>query len=138
MNYTDFKDPGSIEKPGPIGRMIRIFFGIFCFYFLYVVIIGYDEIFRADFPADFTFWLGVLLCLKSIHHVFNIGFGFHWGKWPQRIYLVLGFGAVVFSYVQNGTFWGPEVGVVVFGLLFLVLVTLAPSMILSGIIATPG
>ena len=138
MSSTEFKDPGTIGKPGPIGRVVRVLGGIFYFYFLYMTIKGYNGIVSPNFPASFSLWLGVLFCLYAIPHVLNIGLGFNWGKWPRWMYLVLGFGVVVFTYVQYGTLWGPEIGVLVFGLLFFVLITLAPAMVLSGIGATPG
>ena len=36
MSSTEFKDPGTIGKPGPIGRVVRVLGGIFYFYFDYM------------------------------------------------------------------------------------------------------
>ena len=138
MNRTEFEEAGSLKKPGPIGRWLRILSGVLCFYFLYMVGRGYSGIVSTEFPAAITLWLGVLFCLYGIPHVLNIGFGLNWGKWPRWVFVVIAVVAVAFSYFQNRTLWGPEVGLMIFSLLVFVLATLAPSFVLSGMIATPG
>lgn len=138
MSQTEFKKAGSMDKPGPVGRWARVLSGLLCVYFLYSVVAGYPGIVSTEFPVVFSLWIGVLFCLHGLPHVLKIGFGFHFGKWPRWFWLVIVAGTVAFSFFERGTLWGPEVGLAVFVLVFFVLVMLAPALVLSGIIATPG
>jgi hypothetical protein len=61
MATTDLKldEPGSLPKPGPVGRMFRLLFGLLC-------------------------WNGILPGLFLISCVINIGYSRSWGK-SQRL-----------------------------------------------------
>ena len=138
MNETQFEEPGSLERPGPIGRIVRIVAGILCVYFLFLVVKGQAGMMGADVPTDARVWIGAVLCLYGLPHIFNIGYGRNWGGWPRWVTLLLALGAVAFSTFQHDSLWGPEPGLIVFVLLGFVLINLGPSFVLSGILATPG
>ena len=138
MGETEFRSAGSLQKPGPIGRSVRITTGLLCFYLLYQTIQGYTGIVSSEFPAVVSLWLGVLFCFHGLPHILNVGYARNWGMWPRWGSLGIALVASALSYLQKGSFWGPEIGLVVFLLMFFVLVHLAPTLTLAGIIATPG
>ncbi len=70
----DFVESGSLEKPGPIGRIFRLLLGIFCLY-------GVNEIVRVTlfYVADPigqlpAMSLMILVAICVFNYVVNIGY----------------------------------------------------------------
>ena len=70
----DLVEPGTLEKPGPIGRTLRLALGVFCLYGL-IEIVRIAPAFVTDpigFLPGLSLMLLVALCI--FNYVVNIGF----------------------------------------------------------------
>ena len=129
-----FEKPGILQRPGPIGRAVRIVFGIGATYFLTEVLTSYSGIVRVGLPRSISLFFGIVFTFYFLPDVINIGFTRRWGRKPQLVVIVLAVTAAVFDQVHYGFFWGPELGLLVFVLLAYVLTHLSLSFILAGIL----
>ena len=134
----DFKPAGSISRPGPIGRLARIGFGVLTLFGLVRVLGATDYLWVNGVPINLTFALGAAFCVYAIPPVVNIAYGVSWGG-TLRIAVL---GAICLAAAAGWVFHrdplGPYAGVTVGAVMVLVLVQLGPSLILSGILAVPG
>jgi hypothetical protein len=134
---TEFKEPGTFPKPGPFGRLVRIFAGLFLIYFFIETLTGYKGYVAYSLPGG-TWWIGAAASFYFLSDIVNIGFARSWGRWPQAVALLLALGAVVFDLFQYGNIWGPPLGLLIYILMVFVLGALGPSFLLAAILAVPG
>lgn len=134
---TQFQAAGSIQRPGPVGRWIRIFSGVANFAILTWIIIGGSALLGSDLPSP-GWWVAIASAFFLLPYVINIGFTRAWGRWPQLVIVLLGVAAAFASFVQSGSFWGPPLGLLIFTFLLYVFGHLGVSFILAGTLATPG
>ena len=133
-----FEKPGSLPKPGPIGRMVRIVSGCVLLYFFIVTLTSFENYFSLTVPKHPLMWLGVALSFYFLAYVVNVGFTITWGRWLQLIMVAAVLATVVLNLSIYGSFWGPPLGLLVFVLLAYVTGHLGVSFILAGILANPG
>ncbi len=79
---TSYQQPGTLAKPGPIGRIMRLVFGLGSFYALYQAI-AYREYLMKDTLPNSSWWPVLVLALLVFPYVINLGWGRSWGRWPQ-------------------------------------------------------
>ncbi len=141
MNQSDpleFVDPGTLLRPGPVGRVVRLGMGVFCLYALYHVTRNYESVVAAPISAlpQLAIMSGVCLCI--INYVVNIGFSKSWGRWPA--YASLGgfviLGAVAFSV--DGSANSAILGLPFLAWLIYFYGHLGASFVIASLIATPG
>lgn len=135
---TTFEKPGSLQKPGPIGRAIRIGLGCGFLYLFILTIAKFTHYVSSDIPRQPMIWFGVALCLFFLADVVNVGFSRSWGRWPQFIAFLLALAAIAFDLLKYGSPWGPPLGLLVFVLLVYVTGYLGLSFILAAVLAVPG
>jgi len=84
MATTDLKldEPGSLTKPGPVGRVVRLAFGILCIWYVMGLLDVAASLITDDGNVRALVWNGLLPGLFLISYVVNIGFSRAWGKWP--------------------------------------------------------
>jgi hypothetical protein len=133
-----FEKPGSLPKPGPIGRMVRIVSGCALLYFFIVTLTNFGNYIGLTVPKHPLMWLGVALSFYFLAYVVNVGFTITWGRWLQLITVLVAMASVVLDLSVYGSFWGPPLGLLVFVLLAYVTGHLGLSFILAGLLATPG
>ena len=138
MTIGKFERPGTLPKPGPIGRAVRILGGILFLGLFILTVTSYTEIVSSDVPTFWFFWSGVAFSILVFSHQVNLGFNRICGWWPQVIVVLLAVAAVVFNLLQDGSFWGPPLGLLVFLLLALVTGQIGLSLILAASLAVPG
>lgn len=87
MATTDLKldEPGSLPRPGPIGRLVRLGFGLLCLGYVYELIQLREILINDAGRIQTAVWNGVLVGLFLISYVINIGFSRAWKKWPAFI-----------------------------------------------------
>ena len=140
MASTDLKleEPGTLPKPGPIGRIARIVFGLLCVSYVTSLFAAWDNLIADDGHIRSVVWNGVIPGLFLISYVVNIGFSRAWRTRPAlvsavAIAAVAGIGFVIHGRIDTEilaqTTWVWEV--YVFGHLGL-------AFLVSGIIGTPG
>lgn len=138
MTTRKFEGPGTIERPGPVGRLVRILAGIWFFGWFFRNLIIYTKLVSLVVPTHPMLWFGVAASFYFLAEVVNAGFNRAWGRWPQLVVGLLALAAMLFDLALYGSVWGPPLGLLVFLLLVYVSGHLALSFIAAGISATPG
>lgn len=84
MATTDLKlnEPGTLTRPGPIGRGVRLVFGALCLWYVAGLIDISSDLFDVTGNIRPIIWNGILPGLFLISYVINIGFSRPWRKWP--------------------------------------------------------
>ncbi len=138
MTIGKFERPGTLPKPGPIGRAVRILGGIFFLGLFILTVTSYTEIVSSDVPTSPMLWIGVASIFLFVGYLVNVGFTLNWGLWPQAILILLAVGAVVLDLSIYGSFWAPPLGLLVFLLLAFLAGQVGLSLILAASLAVPG
>lgn len=129
---------GTLERPGPVGRTVRLLLGLVCLYVLYDIAEYRSGIVSTPLTTLPNLLLALLVALWLFNYVVNIGFSRSWGRRPVLWTLALlitfaGLSLLVFGSADHPLFGAP---------LFLVLAYfyahLGLSFVLAAAIATPG
>jgi hypothetical protein len=136
---TDFKSAGTLSKPRPIGRLVRLAFGIGCAYFVFATLYFSGDLFAStSVPKHLGLWSGFAGGFFLMPHVVNIGFGTSWRRRPQIAVGVLVAAALAVDLAMYGRVWAPPLAVVMIAWSVYVFTHLGISFLLSAVIATPG
>ena len=140
MATTDLRldEPGSLPRPGPLGRLVRFGFGGACLWYVYGLSQVSGDLVNDSGSIRPVVWNGILIGLFLISYVVNIGFSRAWKKWPAFISagvfaLIAGIGyltagTVETSFLARGV-WVWEV---------YLFSHLGFAFIIAGVIGTPG
>mgnify|MGYP001817836665 CR=1 FL=1 len=135
MNDTfRFDEPGSIAKPGLIGRIVRLSLGALCLWLVWQLATGSD-------PMDLynpSFWVMAAFGFMLAPYVVNIGFGVKWGAWPRLISALLILGSAVASFAATGSFLATPLWATAAIWMAYIYGHLGVSFVLSALLATPG
>ncbi len=140
MATTDLKldEPGSLPKPGPIGRAVRLLFGLVCLYYVVGLIQVSDSLIGSDGHIKAIVWNGVLVGLILISYVINIGYSRSWKKWPAAasagIFIVI----AGYGYLAVGAIETNELARTVWVWELYLFSHLGGAFLLAGVIGTPG
>ncbi len=140
MATTDLKldEPGSLPRPGPIGRSARLAFGALCLSYVVALVDVSGDLITDDGQIRSVVWNGILIGLFLVSYVINIGFSRAWKKWPALFstsaFLVVG----VIGYMNEGTVETTLLAHIVWGWELYVFSHLGMAFIISALIATPG
>lgn len=129
---------GSLERPGPIGRMVRLALGIVCTYVLYDVIRYREDIIATPVSLLPNLTVMVLAAILIVNYVVNIGFGRSFGRWPSYVSIGVLLFFAVNAWLAFGTPDHPLPGTVLWIWLVYFYSHLGASFVLAAIIATPG
>ena len=82
MATTDLHldEPGSLPRPGPIGRAARFLFGSLCLWYVKGLIDVATDLRTGDGQIISVVWNGILFGLILISYIINIGFSRAWKK----------------------------------------------------------
>jgi hypothetical protein len=137
---TDLKltSAGSLPKPGPIGRIVRLGFGVFCL--LYVLELwglrGHPMTASGQIPS--LLWNGAIFGVFLVSYVVNIGFSQSWKKWPA-IFSILGLAGVAgISKILYGDYESVLTAYALFIWLFYIFTHLGLAFVLAAVLGTPG
>ena len=140
MATTDLKldEPGSLPKPGPVGRVVRLLFGLLCLWYVSELLAAAGSLIASNGHIRPLVWNGILPGLFLISYVVNIGFSRSWGKMPAIVSAFFLAIAALLSYMSSGS-----VDTILFAraawIWVLYLFThLGLSFVLSAAIGTPG
>jgi len=140
MASTDLTldEQGTLPKPGPVGRLVRLAFGLLCIYYIYSLWTVRGFLPAADGSLQPLLWNGVVLGLILVSYVVNIGFSRPWKKRPALTSVGLLLGAAGMNYLSSGTLEGPITAMVLSIWLLYVFGHLGLAFLLSAVIGTPG
>ena len=87
MATTDLKldDPGSLPRPGPVGRLARLGFGVLCLWYVYGLIKVYGDLIAADGSIQLVIGNGIIFGLFLVSYVVNIGYSRAWKSGRQSL-----------------------------------------------------
>lgn len=135
---TIYQQPGSLPRPGVIGRAVRLAFGVACLY-LVISIIRVGPVRIADqFPNISWLWGWAIAAFYVFSYVINIGFTRSWGRKPQIVLIGVAAAVSVASMLLNGEPFATPLGWFVVVWLLYVYGHLALSFVLAAVLATPG
>jgi len=131
-------DEGSLERPGPVGRIIRLALGIACLYAIHELLLYNQAIMNTPISVLPNFALLVFVAILIINYVVNIGFGRSWRRWPSFVSVAIMLILAGVSWLMFGTPDHALLGIVLWVWLIYFFAHLGLSFVLSAIIATPG
>lgn len=140
MATTDLKldEPGSLSRPGPIGRTVRFAFGLLCLWYIVSLIKLAGNLINGDGHIRPIIWNGIIIGLFLISYVVNIGFSRAWKKWPAIISASIFLLTAGIGYITQGSFETSLLAHVVRGWELYLFSHLGLAFILSGIIGSAG
>jgi len=140
MATTDLKldDPGSLPKPGPIGRVVRLAFGLLCFVYVRELLVIAGDLVASDERIGSVLWNGILPSLFLISYVINIGFSRSWGKMPAIVSACLLAAAAIFGYLSSGNAESVFLARILWIWELYLFSHLGLSFVLSAVLGTPG
>lgn len=133
---TYYVEPGTLARPGPIGRGVRLVFALACFYAVAQVIVHGEHLLEPTPPTGWV--MPIAIALLVFPYVVNLGWGRSWGRWPQVANIVAILLAVVTTFVLSGRLWGVVPGTLVAVWLLYTFGHLGMSFLVAAVIATPG
>ncbi len=131
-------EQGSLERPGPIGRLVRLALGLACAYALHELVLYRVSIISTPVSVLPNFSVMVLAAILIINYVVNIGFGRSFGRWPSYISIAAALLLAALSWVAFGTPDHPVLGTALWIWLGYFYLHLGVSFVLAAAIATPG
>jgi hypothetical protein len=131
-------EEGSLERPGPVGRLARLGLGGACMYALYVLLLHHQSIIQRPVSVIPNIAVIVFAAIFIINYVVNIGFGKSFGRWPSYLSLAAGGALAGLGWLLFDTPDHPLLGVGLWFWLVYFYAHLGISFLLAAIIATPG
>jgi len=129
MATTDLKldEPGSLPRPGPVGRIVRLAFGAMCAWYVQGLIDVASQLMDSTGHIRSFIWNGTAVGLFLISYVINIGYSRSWKKWPAII------SAAFFGVLETDL-----LACAMWVWTFYLFTHLGVAFLISGVIATPG
>ncbi len=140
MATTDLvlDEPGSLPKPGPIGRLVRLVFGIASLWYVVDLYDFSDRLLRSDGHIRSVVWNGIVPGLFLISYVINIGFSRAWKKRPAIISAVIFMAIAGYGYVMQGAMETELLARAIWSWEMYLFSHLGVAFVLSALLATPG
>lgn len=140
MATTDLRldEPGTLVRPGPIGRGVRLFFGVICIWYVAGLIDIANDLIDSNGNIRPIIWNGILPGVFLISYVINIGYSRHWRKWPAIVSVGVLIALAGFGYASSGSVETRLLARVTWLWELYLFAHLGLSFILSGLIGTPG
>lgn len=140
MATTDLKldEPGSLPKPGPIGRLVRLAFGSLCIWYVASLIQMTGNLLDSDGHIRSVIWNGMIIGLFLVSYVVNIGFSKAWKKWPALITVGIFLLTASVGYLTQGSVETKLLAQVIWGWELYVFSHLGLAFVVSGVIGSAG
>lgn len=140
MPTTDLnlESPGTLRRPGPIGRAVRLLLGVACLYYVAGLVDVAGSLMTQDGRIRSVIWNGMLPGLLLVSYVVNIGYSRDWRIWPAIASGVAFVIVAVFGFLLAGN---PETQLLARSVWlweFYVFSHLGAAFVLASLIGTPG
>ncbi len=129
-----FDKPGTLDKPGPIGRVVRLSIATLCLWAVWQLAV-FSGVGALRSPS---WWLAAGFALWLAPYVVNIGFGVKWGAWPRVISLALAAAGAIAAYLIAGNVLATPFYLTLNIWMLYIFTHLGLSFALSAVLATPG
>lgn len=101
---THFEEPGSLPRPGVVGRIARFLAGLILLGGSYTMLTDGRSLFSLTVaPRSWTFWLFVVIAFHITPYVVNIGFGKNWRRLPQGVIALAAGVLIAIDFAAYGT-----------------------------------
>ena len=134
----DLVAPGSLSKPGPIGRLVRLLLGVLCLYALWGLISIAPDFVGNPVGLLPNLGLMILFALCIFNYVVNIGFSKDWHRYPLILSLIFLLAVATVGYLFTGDAGTDLLGVTVLLWLGYFYTHLGISFLLAAALTTPG
>ena len=87
---TKFEGYGTLKKPGPVGRIVRLAFGVWLLSWTYTILTDDPRgMVDTTAPRHWMLWAGAAVAFWVTPYVINIGFTRSWRRRPQYVLAAL-------------------------------------------------
>ncbi len=140
MATTDLKleECGTLPKPGPVGRLVRLLFGAVCLYYVYGLWRVRGNLITSEGSIEPLLWNGVIIGLVLISYVVNIGFSRSWRKWPAAVSAAILMSFALTGYLQAGQLETPKLAHAIHIWELYIFSHLGLAFVMAALIGTPG
>lgn len=137
---TDLKldAPGTLPRPGPVGRLTRLVFGLLCLYYVYGLIMNAGDLVSQSGGIRPIVWNGVIPGLFLVSYVINIGFSRAWKKWPAIVSAIVLAAVAAVGYATAGTIESALLARSIWAWELYVFTHLGLAFMVAAVIGTPG
>lgn len=133
-----FENPGSIEPPGFIGRLVRLFLGLICLDLFIQIVDDIPGMIERGWPVNLVSICIVFLGFYLLKPVVNIGFTLNL-KWrPQVLVVFITSLTMLYQWSIGEPIFGHTFTAFLMLWMAYVFVHLGTSFVLASIIRTPG
>ena len=140
MATTDleFAEPGSLPKPGPIGRLVRLAFGLPCIWYVVSLVGASSQLRTDDGHITSLVWNGAVPGLFLVSYIINIGFSRAWKKWPAIVSGAVFVAIAAVGYFQNASIESELLARAVWAWEIYLFSHLGAAFAMASLIGTPG
>ena len=140
MATTDLKldEPGSLPRSGPIGRLVRLAFGLICAWYVQGLLDVSSQLMDPSGHVRPVVWNGIVVGLFLISYVINIGYSRSWKKWPAIVSAALFLIVAGIGYITSASFQTELLARTLWVWEVYLFTHLGLAFLISGVIATPG
>ena len=140
MATTDLKldEPGSLPRPGPVGRLARLALGAMCAWYVQGLIDVASQLMDSSGHVRPVVWNGIIIGLFMVSYVINIGYSRSWKKWPAIVSAALFLIVAGIGYVTSASFVTELLARTIWLWEVYLFTHLGVAFLISGVIATPG
>jgi len=137
---TDLRldEPGSLPRPGTVGRLARLVFGALCVWYVTGLVGVQDSVLDKQGHVRELIWNGVLPGLVLVSYIINIGFSRAWKKRPAIASAGVFLAVAAFGMLSAGSVETVLLARTIWIWLLYLSTHLGLSFLLSALLGTPG
>ncbi len=133
-----FVEPGSIEPPGPVGRLVRLVLGLICLDLVRQIIDDIPGMIERGWPVNPVSICTIFLGFYLLKPVTNIGFTVNLKYLPQLLVGAVSVAALVIGWLVEGVLFGQMFTASLMLWMTYVFGHLGISFVLAALLKTPG
>lgn len=140
MATTDLKldEPGSLPRPGPVGRVVRLTLGLLCAWYVKGLIDVSSSLITGDGHIRNLVWNGVIPSLFLVSYLVNIGYSRAWKKWPAIVSALVLAAVAGIGYLLQGNVETEILARTIWAWEMYLFSHLGLAFLIAGTIGTPG
>lgn len=136
---TKFQPVGTLQPPGPVGRIVRAILGLGCLYFVWQIFSLWPSMIESKkLFTNGSFLFMTLFGLYLSPYVINIGWKLNTKRWPQVIIVIISALFIGYNYYSTNQIYSKLLNTFTLIWLAYIFLHLGVSFVLSAMIATPG